>query len=181
MLPLVYDQRRVSYCFDPVRRTVLIVFTAIGPAFTTDCAQLSQKEALQQSQLVFRGKVTRIQDVGSVEERNPQDKIPVSRFGQGDPQLVDFHAERTWKGKAGKTVKIFVFRRPPLGDGYTFQPGKEYIVYSPGKINATWKPLVDLAGTEPVWELGACILRVRTDVEQEVRVMEKGSRAAPRQ
>src|SRR5713226_6711630 len=106
------------------------------------------------------------------QEANPSDKVQVRRSDPSEPRIVTFKADQCWKGPATRLVRVFLFLRPPEGSGYKFKPGREYIVYTFGKANE-WAPLDRLSEGEPVYDVGTCILRIRSDVATESKLLGK--------
>lgn len=100
--------------------TSLFVFN-IAFVFACSCIQpTSPKEALKQSTAVFVGEVIDI-DVSS--------GIVIS---SADLVKVIFEVSKIWKGPDYKTL-ILTTARDGVSCGYSFEQGKEYIVYARGK------------------------------------------------
>jgi hypothetical protein len=151
---------------------LLLVFTAAALPVESECLEASQRKALLDATVVFRGTVIKIEDL-TEQEANPADKVQVRRLDPSEPRLVTFMADQFWKGPAAGHVRVFLFLHPPEGTGYKFKTGREYIVYTLGKVNK-WGPLDRLSEGQPVYDVGPCILRIRSDVGAESKLLGKG-------
>jgi len=155
-----------------MRLALLLLFLGAAELpVESECFELSQHKALLEATVVFRGTVVKIEDLTEQTE-NPADKVQVRRSDPSEPRVVTFTADQFWKGPATRLVRIFLLLRPPEGSGYKFKPGGEYIVYTLGKANE-WGPLVRLSEREPVYDVGTCILRIRSDVVAESKLLGK--------
>jgi hypothetical protein len=155
-----------------MRLAFLLLFLSAELPVESECVELSQRRALLDATVVFRGTVVKIEDVME-REANPSDKVQVRRSDPSEPRMVTFMADQFWKGPATRLVRVFLFLRPPQGTGYKFKTGDEYIVYTLGKANG-WGPLDRLIEREPVYEVGTCILRIRSDVVAESKLLGEG-------
>jgi hypothetical protein len=79
-----------------------------------------------------------------------------------------------WKGTAEATVRVFEFQSPPQGVGYMFERGREYVVYTGGYVPDQWIPIEFVGAGGPVYDLGTCSVRIRTDVARESKLLGQG-------
>lgn len=107
---------------------ILVLFFCIfvlNIAFANACsciAPVTPQEALESSTAVFTGKVV------STEVQNG---VMIS---SGDPVTVTFDVSKIWKGSESQTI-VITTAREDASCGYTFEKGKEYIVYAYGEEN----------------------------------------------
>jgi len=145
-----------------------------------ECISVSQKVAFQHAAVVFRGRVTRIQDLtGSRQAGIQQATIPPVVIDSAAPQLVTFLATTGWKGPVRDEMTVFVFRNPPQGSGYSFKHGSDYIVYGVGEAKSHWPALREKGGGGPIFDIGMCVLRVRTDIDKEAKLLGHGFSIGP--
>lgn len=156
---------------------VLLVLVSAGTtALAAECVSISQREAFRSAAFVFRGKVLKVEDVSSdLPEDQAPGKVPVHRADPSDPYLVTFVVDRVWRGPTAKTVLIFGFRHPDQGTGYHFRPGVEYVVYVVDEVRADqqFDQLRRLSKGASVYDIGFCLLRIRTDVTRESAILDK--------
>lgn len=160
----------------PTIKVMALMLGTVALSMAAECTVVSQSRALRHAVFVFRGKVTRIDEVVT-EPPDPSERVPVRRSSSGEPVVVTFETDQIWKGTAAEVVKVFLFLRPAQGYGYPFKVGLEYIVYAPSEA-ARWPPLARLAQGVPVYEVGSCVLRIRTDIAAESKLLGPG--IAPR-
>lgn len=155
----------------------LILCVSLGATLVSasDCIAVSQRDAFRHATLVFQGKVLNIEDVGVIADKAPDEKTAPLRLDLNGPQIVTLVAIRAWKGPVTGVVRIFGFRHPPQGDSYTFSLGKEYIIYTLGEVGEHWAPLRQISGDLPIYDIGMCILRIRTDLANESRLLGKST------
>jgi hypothetical protein len=151
---------------------LLLFLSAAQLPVESECVELSQRKSFLDATVVFRGTVVKIEDV-TEQEANPADKVQVRRSSPSEPRMVTFMADQFWKGPATRLVRVFLFLHPQEGSGYKFKSGGEYIVYTLGKANG-WGPLDRLSEGERVYNVGPCILRIRSDVAAESKLLGKG-------
>ena len=107
---------------------VLIILFSVQAVFSSACSCIvpaPSKESLGQSAAVFLGKVQNIEDTKGLFE-----------LGQSsiDPIKVTFEVSKVWKGLDYKTITVTT-ARSGASCGYSFEKGKEYLVYAYGKEN----------------------------------------------
>ena len=117
---------------------LLIAVSTMTTLAAMECGpEFSQRHAFRSAILVFRGKVVKIEDVGVPPlEYVGGGKVPMQpATDSGEPKLATFEVEQVWKGRTVVKIKMFGFMHPPEGDGYRFQLGNDYVVYSTMKVN----------------------------------------------
>lgn len=157
-----------------VARSLILLATVASLVSASDCVAVSQHEAFRHATVVFLGKVISIEDIAGALDKTGGEKVAPVRIDSSAPQLVTFAATRLWKGPVTSVIRVLAFRHPPEGDGYTFRTGQEYVVYALGQTGQRWEPLRKLARA-PVYDVGMCVLRIRTDVARESRLLGRGS------
>lgn len=155
--------------------SLLLTLSVAANLVASDCVQISQREAFRKAFAVFRGTVLKVEPLVSRELINPKsDKVPVVCADSSEPMVVTFKVDRGWKGPVTQLMRVFVFGRPSLGTGYRFGRGERYIVYALNDVPQNWDQLRKVSGAGLVYGIGACPLRVRTDVDKEARSLGKG-------
>ena len=141
----------------------LLVAICLPPNLTgAECIEFSQRKSFRHAFAVFRGTAVQVQDLDS---------------DSSSPMLVTFKVDRGWKGPVTETTRVFLFGRPPEGDGYDFRVGERYVVYATNTVPQNWGPLVKVRKEAVVYGIGdMCILRVRADVDRESRKLHWGHR-----
>ena len=124
-----------------------------------DCVpSQTQKQSLASAMVVFQGTVVEIKTI-------EEDHV----------DLVIFETSRVWKGPPHKSVEVVAFRYRSQGDGYTFHAGAEYIVYAtaeyPRELRKNWPELQRLAPEATVYSLPNCVPRVRSDINEELKLL----------
>lgn len=132
-----------------------------------ECIDLKQSQAFRSASVVFRGTVTRIDDAPAGEAAPTLGGIQWAVVDR--PKIVTFSVNRVWKGPAAPTVKVSLVEHPSMGTVFRFSIGTEYVVYA---IDEDARDVVD--GLK-VYDVGACRLRIRTDVESESRILGKAT------
>lgn len=158
------------------RYACLCAVLAHCPASGTECIEISQRQAARHASLIFQGRVTKVEDVGDVFEKSGGERVATLRVSDSAPQVVTFAVDQVWKGPVVATVRVFGFRHPTFGHGYTFVVGREYVVYTPGAVSSEWQPLRPFTTDGLLYEIGDCPLRVRTDIATERRSLGKGKK-----
>lgn len=156
---------------------VFLMLAIAGVVMANDCVEATQRESFRAAALVFRGRVSRIDDLAAVPSSsdNQMGKAPLEPSISSDPKLITFSVERVWKGKVGKIVQTFVLEHPPMGTGYQFRLGSEYVVYALNEIGQKWQPARQTRRRQRIYDIGiTCTLRVRTDVSKESHLLGLG-------
>jgi hypothetical protein len=152
--------------------SLYVALSIASIALASECTGLPQRAAFSQATLVFAGKLIKIEDVlFQAPLEKGTDKVPLAPSEPGDPRVFTFSVERAWKGHTAETIHVFGFGHPPMGSGYPFRLGAEYVVYTGEEVGKSREPLRRLSGGAPVYDLGMCILRVRADVARESRLL----------
>lgn len=141
-----------------------------------ECSESSQREAFGHAEAVFVGRVARIDHLRLVSEGPGRSRIELEESPptRNDHTLVWIDARRQWKGNVSGRVAVYAVARPSMCDGYGFEEGKEYVVYT-RVLGPEWDALNKFAGGRVVYEIGPCPLRViKDDVRREVRVLGRG-------
>ena len=118
----------------------LLVLNSNPASGTCFCIPTTPKKNFKNSRAVFAGKVI---DIVAQSDRNREASGSLARF------KVRFEVSNVWKGKVDKQQVVLTSEYSP-GCGYSFEKGKEYLVYASGEelairtelCNAT-KPLVN--------------------------------------
>jgi len=143
-----------------IASVLLIAVCASVELFGLQCITASQRQAFRYAFAVFRGTVVRVQ---------------VMHPGDSEPMLVTFKVDRGWKGMVTETMRVFLLGRPLEGDTYHFHEGIRYVVYATNDVFMDFENLRQLSEGCPVYGVGSmCIVRVRTDVEQESKKLGRG-------
>ena len=151
-----------------ITRLTVLVLTASAVS-ASECKEVSQSVSFRTATVVFSGTPIRIESL-TEEAADPTDKVQLQRPLDGDPKVITFSTERFWKGAPRKTVKVFLFLHPRQGQGYSFKLGGQYVVYATESVSK-WAPLHAVIKDEPVFEVGECPLRIRTDIDAETRLL----------
>ena len=138
-----------------------------------DCVAAPWREAYQNAVLVFRGKVIKIEDTAATVD--PVDGAtgklalqPVSGF-----KVVTVATSKFWKGPSSSTVQLFVLENPSMGTSFQFRVGSEYVIYALDEVEQSWSEIRRFSQQSRVYGIGVgCILRVRVDVDAEVRLLD---------
>jgi hypothetical protein len=150
----------------------------IGFVVASDCVEVTQQLAFRRAVVIFRGKFIGVEDVSFEPTENADTaKLATKRSESGDPRVLTFSVDKVWKGQAAKTIRIFAFGKPPMGTGYPFRRDIGYVVYALEEVGHSRERIRHLSGGAPVYDLGLCALRIRTDVERESRLLEKRAAA----
>jgi hypothetical protein len=129
----------------------------------TECVELSQRKAFRAAFAVFRGTVVQ------VEPLHPEKAYPA---------LVTFKADRGWKGPVTESMKVLVVGS--LLVSYPFHEGETYIIYAMNDVPQHFENLPNLSRGAVVYGIGSmCLLRVRTDVDEESRRLGRGHPPKP--
>ena len=88
-----------------MRLAFLLLFLSAELPVESECVELSQRRALRDATVVFRGTVVKIEDVME-QEANPSDQVQVRRSDPSEPRMVTFKADQFWKGPATRLVRI---------------------------------------------------------------------------
>jgi hypothetical protein len=80
---------------------------------------LSGKNALDAASMVFQGKVENLQYLDPPEQTDLEPRI-----------IVTFSVKKLFKGEVGKQVIIHTTHNKSSCNGYVFEAGKEYLVYT---------------------------------------------------
>ncbi len=155
---------------------VALLLALIGvqsaPIRACECSEIPQRTAYRRAAVVFRGKVVNIQHMNLVEVRNPKTGKPeLQPPSLDDHTLVTFDVDGAWKGPVTPTMRVHATVHALMCTGYQFEQGREYVVYAVPLLNPNWKPLQQLVQGAPVYDVPNCPLRVRTDVQQESRLL----------
>jgi hypothetical protein len=151
---------------------------SVGILGASECIEVTQPVAFDHAKVVFRGKLIGVEVVSSEPAvQKGSEKIMPIPSGSGDPRVMIFSVDHVWKGQAAETIRIFAFGYPPMGTAYPFRPETRYVVYAMEELSHDSEPIRRVSGGAPVYDLGMCPLRVRTDVEREVRLLEKRAKS----
>jgi hypothetical protein len=146
-----------------------------GPAISCECAEMPQREAFQHAAVVFRGRVTQINHLRFVPDGDSvRVEIELSPPAVNDHTLVSFDVVTYWKGHIKRAIKVYATARPSMCDGYRFEQGKEYVVYT-RPMDPSWAAIEKFVEGAPIYEVADCPLRViRDDVPREIRLLGRG-------
>ena len=99
----------------------LIITLSAAPFTAIACAKeiLSGKNALDAASMVFQGKVENLQYLDPPEQTDLEPRI-----------IVTFSVNKLYKGEADKQVIIHTTHNKWSCNGYVFEAGKEYLVYT---------------------------------------------------
>lgn len=130
---------------------LLIICAPLATA--CDKPVLAPATAFESADVVFRGKIENLRYLDNPEQTKLEPKI-----------IVTFLVSEVWKGKAEKNTIIHTTHNKSTCNGYVFQSGKEYLVYSwinkrsdnsIAKLFAQKSPTLGIkvyAGTKPITE-----------------------------
>lgn len=156
---------------------VFFMLAVAGMVMANDCVEPTQRESFRAAAIVFSGRVSHIEDLAAAPSslENQMSKAPLEPSISSDPKLITFSVERVWKGKVGKTVQLFVLEHPPMGTGYQFRLGSEYVVYALNEIDQKRPTARHPRKRQRIYDIGiTCTLRVRTDVPKESHLLGLG-------
>jgi hypothetical protein len=144
---------------------VLIAFCLTARLAAVDCVEVSQRDAFRLAFTVFRGTVAQVQNM------DPRDPSA--------PMLVTFKVDRGWKGPVRESMRVFVFGAVSFVDTHDFRESERYVVYATNDAHK-WGFSPKASIGSPVYAISnPCLLRVRTDVEQESRKLGRGHLPKP--
>jgi hypothetical protein len=156
-------------------RLCTFLFVISSVAFAGGCVETPQRDAFHSAVLVFEGRVEKVEQVGGYTLSQPAQKMEIDRVLTGAPAVITFASTRFWKGQPRKEVKVLVMQKPSQGGDYTFQVGREYVIYSYDA--SKWDAAVKLAAPSPLYDLGdECPLRIRSDAAAEARSLDQTKR-----
>ena len=162
----------------PIGRLIALVAIASALVQGCECRKVEQREAFRHADMVFRGRVTQIDHLRLVHEGDAV-RVEAERNPPGvdDHTVVSFNVLTRWKGKMARGIKVYAVGRPSMCDGYRFEEGTEYVVYT-RHMEPPWPELEKSAGGA-IYEVGPCPLRVvRDGIGREVRALGRGRTGA---
>lgn len=143
----------------------------------SECLAAPQKQAFRAAALVFRGRVLRVEDTTPATISNEPGKVALQPSEPSGPRVVTLRVSRIWKGPAASTIQLFVLEHPPLGTGFQFHVGSEYVIYALDQVDQDWAEIRPFSKKSRVYDIGvSCTLRVRSDVANESRLLDKTAR-----
>ncbi len=97
----------------------IMISSCIHTAIACDKSQLKPSQALNEADVVFRGKVENLQYLDDPNKTKTEPRI-----------IVTFSATEVWKGKADKTISLHTTHNKSTCNGFVFKAGEEYLVYA---------------------------------------------------
>jgi hypothetical protein len=150
--------------------------TQILPAvLRAECVEVTQREAFRTAAIVVRGRVTRVENLRRFDPVDRESgKLALERAS--DPYVATLAVDQTWKGPLTSAIQVLAFGHPAIGTGFQFRVGSEFVVYALDEVNQDTPPSIRrFSGRSRVYGIGlGCVLRVRTDVVGESRVLGRG-------
>ena len=144
----------------------LVIVMGVATGFAVlDCVEVSQHQAFRRAFAVFRGTAVQVRNL-----------CPPDR---SEPELVTFRVDRRWKGPVTETMRVFAFGSSSYVDRYSFHEGQRYVVYATNEARKWgFSPPADVRGA--VYGISnPCLLRVRTDIDDESRRLGRGHPPKP--
>ena len=99
---------------------MLTVLSFPRPASACSCLQTSVTDAFAQADVVFTGRVV------SIRLGNPLEPGVIST---ADPVLIALDVSGYWKGPVSRVITVTT-RRSEMSCGFTFQTGRDYLIYA---------------------------------------------------
>lgn len=147
---------------------------AVFPLHACECIEVSQEKAFESAVVVFRGKVVEIDHLTMLEVTDPATgKSELRPPTTGDHTVVTFAVDGGWKGAVTSIMKVHATFNGTVCPGYIFQKDHEYVVYGTELLNPSSDAIQKLAKGMHVYDVFDCPLRVRTDVQEETKLLGK--------
>lgn len=135
---------------------VLAFVTLTFSASACECTEIAQRKAFDAAVVVFRGTVVEINE---------------HIFGPGtNHMIVTFRVAKKWKGQVDSIIRVHT-KLGGICGGYIFKKGTEYVLYAPEMLDQNIDQVRQLVKGAPVYDVGLCILRIRTDVDRETAIL----------
>lgn len=162
-------------------RTALLTGAIVcsGYAWACECVDEPTEDAKQHAKAIFQGRVIHIEHL-QFSTVNGAFRIETAQGARdlNDHTLVTFEVTRYWKGTIPLKVRVYATARPSMCDGYRFEQGREYILYT-GPMTPGWPEMEQRAGVGTLYEVADCPGRiVRENIHREARWL--GRWRAPR-
>jgi hypothetical protein len=147
----------------------------LSAVLRAECAEGTRQEAFRGAAIVFRGRVERIEDLKVF---NPIDKEngKLATEKRSGVDVVTFAVDRVWKGPVTSTVRLLTFDSPSVSGSFPFRLGRQYVVYALDDVDQMAPADVRrFSAKSHVYSVGmGCVMRVRTDTENESRSLGRG-------
>ena len=144
-----------------MRRLAILALCFPWLGVACSCVELQQSQARSAAYVVFDGVVTDIHYFETEEQQRTSSRV-----------LVTFAVSQSWKGPVGLEMRIHAWERALMCDSYTFEIGHRYLVYAIRQDKeGGWADQYP-TGTK-ILSVGSCVLRIREDIEDEVKRLGK--------
>lgn len=147
-------------------KRIILIFSLLcsTTVFACDKAQLKPKDAFNEADIIFHGKIENLRYLDNLEKSKTESRI-----------IVTFKVFESWKGAVDKTITIHTTHNKYSCNGFVFKTSEEYLVYSRynkrsanflAKLFAPGKPTLGIkvyGGTKLI-----------SDAEDDLKILGKG-------